>query len=278
LSGRWGVANHCGENEMNVDPNKIQAIAGRLRAAQQSGVPIAPIRDEIADGGVAAAYAVQRANTDHYLKNGKRLVGRKIGLTSKSVQKQLGVDSPDFGMLFDDMALYDGEEVAPNRVLQPKAEAEVALVLERDLTHAGITLADLISAVAYVLPAVEIVGSRIEKWNIKLLDTVADNASSGLFALGAEPRKLDGLDLRLCGMVMERRGEPVSMGAGAACLGHPLNAALWLARTMVEVGSPLRAGDVVMTGALGPMVGVSAGDVLDTRINGIGSVRVAFAS
>jgi 2-keto-4-pentenoate hydratase len=263
---------------MNVDPNKIQAIAGRLRAAQESGVPIAPIRDEIADGGVAAAYAVQQANTDHYLKNGKRLVGRKIGLTSKSVQKQLGVDSPDFGMLFDDMALYDGEEVAPNRVLQPKAEAEVALVLERDLTHAGITLADLISAVAYVLPAVEIVGSRIEKWNIKLLDTVADNASSGLFALGAEPRKLDGLDLRLCGMVMERRGEPVSMGAGAACLGHPLNAALWLARTMVQVGSPLRAGDVVMTGALGPMVGVAAGDVLDTRINGIGSVRVAFAS
>jgi 2-keto-4-pentenoate hydratase len=263
---------------MNVDPNKIQAIAGRLRAAQESGVPIAPIRDEIADGGVAAAYAVQQANTDHYLKNGKRLVGRKIGLTSKSVQKQLGVDSPDFGMLFDDMALYDGEEVALGRVLQPKAEAEVALVLDRDLTDAGVTLTDLISAVAYVLPAVEIVGSRIEKWNIKLLDTVADNASSGLFALGAEPRKLDGLDLRLCGMVMERRGEPVSMGAGVACLGHPLNAALWLARTMVEVRSPLKAGDVIMTGALGPMVGISAGDVLETRINGIGSVRVAFAS
>src|SRR5207249_3811459 len=257
-------------NDMNVDPSKIQAIAGRLRAAQESGVPIAPIRDEIAGGGVAAAYAIQQANTDHRLKSGRRLVGRKIGLTSKSVQKQLGVDSPDFGMLFDDMALYDGEEIALGRVLQPKVEAEVALVLERDLTDPGITLAELISAVAYVLPAVEIVGSRIEKWDIKLLDTVADNASSGLFALGAEPRKLNGLDLRLCGMVMERRGEAVSMGAGAACLGHPLNAALWLARTMVDVRNPLKAGDVVMTGALGPMVGVSAGDVLDTRINGIG--------
>jgi 2-keto-4-pentenoate hydratase len=263
---------------MSVDPQKVQEIAGRLRKAAESGIAIAPIRDELADGGVAAAYAVQQANTDHYLRSGRRLVGRKIGLTSKSVQKQLGVDAPDFGMLFDDMALYDGEEIAPNRVLQPKVEAEVALVLDRDLTHTGITLVDLISAVAYVLPAVEIVGSRIEKWNIKLLDTIADNASSGLFAVGAEPRKLDGLDLRLCGMVMERRGEPVSMGAGAACLGHPLNAALWLARTMAEVGSPLKAGDVVMTGALGPMVGVSAGDVLDTRINGIGSVRVAFAS
>jgi 2-keto-4-pentenoate hydratase len=263
---------------MSLDPKKVQSVASRLREAAERGVAIAPIRDEIAEGGVAAAYAVQQANTDHYLKQGRRLVGRKIGLTSKSVQKQLGVDSPDFGMLFADMALCDGDEVAAGRVMQPKAEAEVALVLERDLTHAGITITDLISAVAYVLPAVEIVGSRIEKWNIKLLDTIADNASSGLFALGAEPRKLDGLDLRLCGMVMERMGEPVSVGAGASCLGHPLNAALWLARTMVEVKSPLRAGDIVMSGALGPMVGVSPGDVLDTRINGVGSVRVAFAS
>src|SRR5437016_365407 len=188
---------------MNVDPNKIQAIAGRLRAAQESGVPIAPIRDEIADGGVAAAYAVQQANTDHYLKSGKRLVGRKIGLTSVSVQKQLGVDSPDFGMLFADMALYDGEEVKLGKVLQPKGEAEVAFVLDRDLTEAGITPADVISAVAYALPAVEIVGSRIANWNIKLLETIADNASSGLFVLGTQPRKLDALDLRLCGMAME---------------------------------------------------------------------------
>jgi len=257
---------------------KIRSVATRLREATEKGVAIPPVRDEIADGGIAAAYAVQQVNTKHYLKQGRRLVGRKIGLTSKSVQKQLGVDSPDFGMLFADMALYDGEEVAVGRVLQPKAEAEIAFVLERDLKKDDITLADVISAIAYVLPAVEIVGSRIEKWNIKLLDTVADNASSGLFALGAEPRKLDGLDLRLCGMVMDRRGEPVSVGAGAGCLGNPLNAALWLARTMVEVKSPLRAGDIIMSGALGPMVGVAAGDVLDTRINGVGSVRVAFAS
>ena len=257
---------------------KIRSVATRLREATEKGVAIPPVRDEIADGGIAAAYAVQQVNTKHYLKQGRRLVGRKIGLTSKSVQKQLGVDSPDFGMLFADMALYDGEEVAVGRVLQPKVEAEIAFVLERDLKKDDITLADVISAIAYVLPAVEIVGSRIEKWNIKLLDTVADNASSGLFALGAEPRKLDGLDLRLCGMVMDRRGEPVSVGAGAGCLGNPLNAALWLARTMVEVKSPLKADDIIMSGALGPMVGVTAGDVLDTRINGVGSVRVAFAS
>jgi len=263
---------------MKIDSKTVQAVAARLREAAETGKAIPPVRDQLEGGGVEAAYAVQQANTEHGLKRGRRLVGRKVGLTSKSVQKQLGVDSPDFGMLFADMELGDGEEVALGRVLQPRAEAEVALVLQRDLTHPGITLTDLISAVAYALPAVEIVGSRIENWNIKLLDTIADNASSGLYVLGAEPRKLDGLDLRLCGMVMERRGEAVSLGAGAACLGHPLNAALWLARTMVEVGNPLKEGDVIMSGALGPMVPVAAGDVLDTRINGLGSVRTVFAS
>jgi 2-keto-4-pentenoate hydratase len=263
---------------MTIEPKLIEGVAARLREASETGKAIPPIRDEITAGGVAAAYAVQKANTDYYLKQGRRLVGRKIGLTSTSVQKQLGVDSPDFGMLFADMALYDGEEVTLGKVLQPKVEAEVAFVIDRDLTTPGITLADVISAVAYALPAVEIVGSRIANWNIKLLDTIADNASSGLFVLGTQPRKLDALDLRLCGMAMERRGEPVSFGAGAACLGNPLNAALWLARTMVEVGSPLKAGDIIMSGALGPMVGVAPGDVLETRINGLGTVRAAFAA
>jgi 2-keto-4-pentenoate hydratase len=194
------------------------------------------------------------------------------------VQRQLGVDQPDLGVLFDDMDVTGLAEVPSGRLLQPKAEAEVAFVLEKDLTQPQVTLADVISAVAYALPAIEIVGSRIAKWDIKLLDTVADNASAGLFVLGATPRKLDGLDLRLCGMVMESRGEAVSVGAGAACLGHPLNAALWLARTMAEVGRPLRAGDVIMSGALGPMVGVNPGDVIDARVNGLGSVRTAFGS
>jgi 2-keto-4-pentenoate hydratase len=139
-------------------------------------------------------------------------------------------------------------------------------------------MAELIRAVAYALPAIEIVGSRIENWNINLLDTIADNASSGLYVLGAEPRKLDGLDLRLCGMAMERRGEVLSVGAGAACMGHPLNAALWLARTMVEVGNPLKEGDVIMSGALGPMAAVTAGDVLQVSIGGLGSVHAVFGS
>lgn len=263
---------------MSIDTKVVESTAASLRQAAESGVAIAPVRDALAEGGIRAAYAVQQANTNFYLKQGRRLIGRKIGLTSKSVQKQLGVDSPDFGMLYADMALYDGEDVALGRVMQPKVEAEVALVLAKDLTSPMVSLAEVIAAVAYAVPAIEIVGSRIENWNIKLLDTVADNASSGLFVLGGEPKKLDGLDLRLCGMVMERRGEPVSVGAGAACLGNPLNAAVWLARTMVEVGNPLKAGDVIMTGALGPMVTVAPGDVIDTRIGGLGSVRAVFGA
>ena len=263
---------------MKRDHDLIDILALRLREADRSGTPIAPIREELAAFGPDAAYQVQELNTRHHLAQGRRLVGRKIGLTSKSVQQQLGVDAPDFGMLFADMELAPGEAVAPGRVLQPKVEAEIAIVLKRDLLQSDLTLSGLISAVAYVLPAVEIVGSRIRNWDIKLLDTIADNASSGLFTLGTEPRRLDQVDLRLCGMVMERHGEIVSVGAGAACLGHPLNAALWLARKMVEVDRPLREGDVIMSGALGPMVAVSPGDVVETAIGGLGSVTTVFAS
>lgn len=255
----------------------IRAAAERLRRAAETGIPTGPVRDDLPPGDIAAAYAIQKVNTDHALAVGRRLVGRKIGLTSKVVQKQLGVDSPDFGMLFADMAMADGDEVPAGGVLQPKVEAEVALVLGHDLPHAEPTLADVIAATAYALPAIEIVGSRIDKWDIRLVDTVADNASAGLFVLGTTPVKLDGLDLRLAGMVMERRGDQISLGAGAACLGNPLNAALWLARTMVAVGAPLKAGDIVMTGALGPMAPVAPGDVVDVRIAGLGSVRAAFA-
>jgi 2-keto-4-pentenoate hydratase len=172
--------------------------------------------------------------------------------------------------------MCDGEEVPLSRVMQPKVEAEIALVLERDIDTPGVTMTELISAVAYAVPAIEIVGSRVRNWDIRITDTIADNASSGLFVVGNEPRRLEGLDLRLCGMVMERRGDQISLGAGAACLGNPLNAALWLARTMVANGSPLKAGDVLMTGALGPMAAVAPGDVIDVRIGGLGSVRTVF--
>ncbi|MCC6869308.1 MAG: fumarylacetoacetate hydrolase family protein [Burkholderiales bacterium] len=260
---------------------RIKAMADRLWEAERSGTPIAPVRDEItqiaADGDVlGVAYAVQQLNVQRRIEGGGRLVGRKIGLTSKAVQKQLGVDSPDFGALMADMAVADGEEIAWSRLMQPKAEAEIALVLERDLRYEKHTVADVISATAYALPAIEVVGSRIAKWDIRLTDTVADNASSGLFVLGTRPVSLAKLDLAECGMVMERRGDQVSVGGGAACLGNPLTAAIWLADVLLRMNTPLAAGDVVMTGALGPMVAVEPGDVFTTRIEGLGSVRAVF--
>jgi 2-keto-4-pentenoate hydratase len=259
-----------------LDRSKIQALARRIRDAYDKGVPCPPVRTELKPGDIDAAYAIQQANTDFWLKAGRRLVGRKIGLTAKAVQRQLGVDQPDYGMLFADMMIGDGEDIPLDRALQPRVEAEVALVLERDLTHEQPTVADVIMATAYAVPSIEVVGSRIANWDIKIQDTIADNASGALFVLGGPPRRLEGLDLRLCGMVMERRGEQISVGAGAACLGNPLNAAAWLARKMVEVGMPLRAGDVIMTGALGPMAAVAAGDVVEAKISGLGSVRAVF--
>ena len=252
-------------------------IAGRLHVATLERAPVPPIRDALT-GGVAQAYAVQEINTQRRLKEGRRLVGRKIGLTSTAVQKQLGVDQPDYGMLFDDMAIPDGWDVPTDRLIQPKVEAEIAFVLGRDLDEERLTIVDVIRAVEFALPAIEIVDSRIADWKIGLLDTIADNASSGLYVLGAQPKRLEGLDLRLAGMTMEHRGESVSVGAGAACLGDPLSATLWLAQTMARAGRPLKAGDTVLSGALGPMVTVTRGDVYEARIEGLGSVRAAFAT
>jgi 2-keto-4-pentenoate hydratase len=268
---------------MSNPSNALERIADQLWSAQQSRpfAPVAPVRDAIAELGDATlpnAYRVQQFNTARQIAAGRRLVGRKIGLTSKAVQAQLGVDQPDFGALFDQMAYGDGEAIPFDLTHQPKVEAEIALVLEHDLTHERHTIADVIRATAFALPAIEVVGSRIANWDIRLADTVADNASSGQFVLGSRPALLRDLDLIGCGMLMERRGEQVSVGAGAACLGNPLNAAVWLANTMVGFGEPLRAGDIVLTGALGPMVAVQPGDVFSARIEGLGEVRAVFSN
>ncbi|NUP79993.1 MAG: 2-keto-4-pentenoate hydratase [Nonomuraea sp.] len=252
-----------------------RAAAERLLEAYASGRPCEPVRDLV--DGVEAAYAVQSLMTERWLAEGRRLTGRKIGLTSQAVQRQLGVGSPDFGALFADMAVPDGAEIPAGAVLQPRAEAEVALVLDRDLPHERHTVADVIAATAFALPAIEVVGSRVRDWDITLADTVADNASSGLYVLGNRPVLLRDVDLRLAGMVIERRGAQVSTGVGAACMGHPLHAAVWLADTLAALGRPLRAGDTVLTGALGPVVPVRPGDVLEARIDGLGDVRAAFA-
>lgn len=259
-----------------MTPQEIAGAAQLLRDAAQTGLLIAPLRELYPHINNDSAYAIQRHNNELRLNAGRRRVGCKIGLTARSVQAQLGVDQPDFGMLFDDMGYGDGEPVPFHTLHQPKVEAEVAFVLGRDLNMEQPGHSDVLTAIDYALPAIEIVGSRIENWNIKFVDTVADNASSSAYVLGSTPRRLNDFDLRLCGMSMFRRGEPVSVGAGAACLGNPINAVVWLARTMTRLGTPLRAGDVLLSGALGPMVPAQPGDIFETRINGLGSVRAAF--
>lgn len=259
-----------------TSPLAPAAAAALLKAAHASGEAIAPLRDRLAATDADAAYAIQELNTRAWLAEGRRLVGRKIGLTSLAVQAQLGVDQPDFGMLFADMAVGDGEPVPAGRLIQPKVEAEVALVLGRDLTHERHTYADLLRATEYALPAIEIVDSRIAGWNIRFADTVADNASSGLFVLGGRPVRLADVDLTACAMQMRRGDAVVSRGNGRACLGSPLNAAVWLADTMARRGRPLLAGDIVLTGALGPMVAVQSGDRFDVSIEGLGGVSAVF--
>lgn len=264
-------------NKLTKEKANIEQAALQIRTAYKTLTPCAPVRNILAENCLASAYAVQKLNTEHWVKQGRRIVGVKAGLTSKTVQTQLGVDQPDFGVLYADMFIAEGEKIALDAIMQPKVEAEVALVLKSDITMQNPTIVDVINATDYVLPAIEIVGSRIENWNINIVDTIADNASSGLFVLGSKPTQLADVDLRLCGMVMERRGEQISTGAGQACLGNPLNAAAWLAKTFVENGTPLKAGDILLTGALGPMVQVAPGDNVEARISGLGSVTVSFA-
>lgn len=254
---------------------ELEKVAARLRAAYAEGA-VPPLRDVLAPTDAAAAYAVQAINTKFWQQAGRRVVGRKVGLTAKAVQAQLGVDQPDFGVLFDDMAIPDGGVLRPAQVLQPKAEAEVALILGSDVDAADATAETVAAAVKGVVAAIEIVDSRIADWKITFADTVADNGSSAFFVLGTDQKPLTGLDLYTCGMALEINGLVASVGAGAACLGHPLEAAAWLARTLSAAGEPLRAGDIVLTGALGPMVALSPGDRIEAKIGGLGSVAFTY--
>lgn len=256
----------------------IRSKADALARAADERQPIAPIGDELAPLGVDGAYAVQERLTSRALAAGRRLVGRKIGLTSKAVQAQLRVDQPDYGMLFADMEFGDGEEVPFARFIQPKVEAELAFCMERELTDPQASLTEVIGAIAYVLPAIEIVDSRIADWKISFADTVADNGSSAFFLLADAGRPLAGLDLEGAAMEMTVNGAVASTGVGAAALGNPLNAAAWLARTLAARGEPLKAGDILLAGALGPMVALTPGDAVIARVAGIGECRFTYGN
>jgi 2-keto-4-pentenoate hydratase len=253
------------------------AALARLTGARLAGRPCAPVRALLPDGDIGAAYAVQSAWVTVQLAAGHSVAGRKIGLTNPAVQAQLGVDQPDFGTLLASMDCPPDEVIDAGRLLQPRIEAEIAFFLARDLDLPDPTPQDVLAATGAVAAALEIVDSRVAGWDISIVDTVADNASSGLFVLGPERRPPGGLDLAACPMRMWRGKEEVSEGTGAACLGHPAIAVAWLAGTARSYGQPLRAGEIVLSGALGPMVPVAPGDRFTADIGGLGQVTAAFS-
>ena len=258
----------------NLSAARIAQFGDELFASWRARVPIEPLTEREANLTLEDAYRIQEHVIKRRLALGDRIVGKKIGLTSRVVQRSLGVSEPDFGQLLGSMAAY--ETIAVSAMLQPRAEGEVAFLLERDLEGPGITNADVIYATHSVLPCFEIVDSRIRDWRIRLQDTVADNASGGMFVLGDRAVDLKGLDLSTCGMVLEKNGEIACTGVGAAALGSPVNCVTWLANALGRYGIVLRAGEIILSGSLGALIPVAAGDSLNLSIGGIGSAAIRF--
>lgn len=256
----------------------ISRVTEDLRAAYRSGAPIAPPTRTHPGLTIADAYAIQLAQVATWTADGAVLVGHKIGLTSAPMRRALGVDEPDYGHLLDTMVVPSGGSVARDRFLQPRVEPEIAFVLARDLDGAGVTAADVIRATDHVLAAIEIIDSRIADWQLTILDTVADNASSGGLVLGTRPRRIDEIDLSTTGAVLTHNGVVVETGAGAAVMSNPINAVVWLVRRLAAAGQGLAAGQVVLSGSFTAAAAVGPGDHADCAFGGLGSVSVRFDS
>lgn len=260
-----------------MTPEKINYYGDALFEALESRCAIAPLTESEPGITIADAYQIQLRMVERRLAaHNERVIGKKIGVTSQVVMDMLKVDQPDFGHLTSGMVFGDGAAIAADTLIAPKAEGEIAFVLKHDLRGPGISNADVLRATEYIVPCFEIVDSRIRDWKIRIQDTVADNASSGAFVLGdaaVDPRQLD---LSVIGMTLEKNGEIVATGAGAAALGHPLNAVTWLANTLGQLGMGLKAGEVILSGSLAAMVPVKAGDSLRMTLGGVGSAAVRF--
>lgn len=259
-----------------IDEATVVALGERLFEAWQTRRPIPPLTAEYPDLSPADAYAIQRVVVARRLAAGERIVGWKVGLTSKAMQDQLGVDQPDYGPILSGFLAAEGEPIDVATLVAPRVEAEIAFLLAAPLRGPGLTVLDVLRATAGVTPAIEVIDSRIEAWRIRLADTIADLASSARVVTGGTLTPLAGLDLRTVGVVLERGGEVVATGAGAAALGHPAAAVAWAANTLGELGVTLEAGQLVMPGALHASVPARAGDVFRARFDGLGAVTVRF--
>jgi len=260
-----------------IEPATLEDLADRLWQAEVRRAPIAPLSGERPDLSADDAYRVQDHNVQRRVGAGRRVLGRKVGLTSRQVQEHLGILEPTYGALLDDMFVDEDDEIPHEALIQPRIEAEIAFRLGRDLTGPGVTTTAALAAIDGVLAALEVNDSRIADWRLGLADTVADNASSSRVVLGSRVVAVAGLDLRLLGMLFHRNGVPIDSGAGAAVLGHPARCVAWLANTLGVRGSGLRAGDVVLSGALHRMVPVRPGDTVRAEFAHLGSVTAQFS-
>ncbi len=261
---------------MSLTQAEINSLGNQLHEAWENASQIPPITDITPDISIDEAYETQLVVIGKRVKAGETVVGKKIGLTAKVVMNMLGVDQPDFGHLMSGMEFKNSESLPIKKFCQPKGEGEIAFVLKKDLFGPGITYAQVIAATECVVPAFEIVDSRIKDWNIKIQDTVADNASAGAFVLGSPQKSLRGIDLATCGMVLKKNGEIIGTGAGAATLDHPVNAVVWLANMLGSLGMSLKAGEVILSGSLSIMFPIRHGDKLDMEIGGLGKTACRF--
>ena len=256
--------------------SKIIDYAKQLAHAETTGVGVAPLSELDPSLNINDAYSIQLTNIQRKVEEGHKIVGKKIGLTSKAMQTLLGVDEPDYGHLLDSMVVENGGRVDVDKVLQPRVEAEIAFILKRDLKGPNVTVLDVLQATDYIVPALEIVDSRVQDWKIKLTDTVADNASSGFYVLGGNPKKVTEIDLELVGMVFSKNGEIVNTGVGAAALGNPAYCVAWLANRLADFDITLKAGEVILSGALSAAVNAEKGDTFTARFAHLGQVSVQF--
>jgi 2-oxopent-4-enoate/cis-2-oxohex-4-enoate hydratase len=261
---------------MNLSEKQINDLVNQLHQAWENASQIPPITDSVPKITVEEAYQIQLKLMAKRIAEGEAVVGKKIGITAKVVMKMLGVDQPDFGHLMSGMEFQESQILPFNKFCQPKGEGEIAFLLKKDLTGPGITRDQIIEATECVMPAFEIVDSRIQDWNIKIQDTIADNASAGAFVIGSSRTSLKGLDLATCGMVLKKNGEIIGTGNGAATLDHPLNAVGWLANTLGSLGMSLKAGEIILSGSLSVMFPIQSGDSLEMEIEGVGKTMCHF--
>jgi 2-keto-4-pentenoate hydratase len=254
-----------------------EAVAARLWDATVTRVPCPPIRSDIGKDNISGAYRIQHTNAKRRMAGGKAHVGFKVGMTSAAVQQQLGYFEPNFGHLFGDREFLHCGSIPKDTLIQPRGEGEIAFVLGKDLARENVRISDVIASIEYAVCSIEVLDSRIVGWDIGPADSIADNGSGGAHVLGTFPRKVTDYDLALCGMVAKRNGQIASLGVGAASMANPLLAVRWLAEKLARTDRPLRAGDLVLSGSLGPIVTFAPGDVFEVEIAGFGAVCIHLA-